>query len=150
MVMPVEKPLEIMPSDVIKHRKHALLLHLHQLLCLCVKEGAVPQDMCDAKIVTLHKNKGDRSDCNNYHGISLLSVVGNVFACVALGILQIFAERIYPESQCGFRTGRSTIDFIDLTKAFDLVTRSALFKLLEKIDCSPKLLSVIFNYDGII
>ena len=131
-------------------------------------------------IVTLYKNKGDRSDCNNYLGISLLGVVWKVFARVALTRLQILAERTLPEYQCGFRTGRSTIDmmfsvrqlqekcreqrrplfiaFIDLTKAFDLVSRRGLFNLLEKIGCPPKLLSVIssfhnnmkgtVNYDG--
>ena len=35
-----------------------------------MREGEVPPDMRDAKIVTLFKNKGDRSDCNNYRGIS--------------------------------------------------------------------------------
>ena len=32
--------------------------------------------------------------------------------------------------------------FVDLTKAFDLVSRTGLFRLLEKIDCPPKLLSI--------
>ena len=67
---------DAIPPEVIKHGKHALLHHLHVLLLLCWKEGIVPQDMPDANIVTLYKNKGDRSGCNNYRGISLLSVVG--------------------------------------------------------------------------
>ena len=76
--------------------------------------------------------------------------------------LQILADHIYPESQCGFR---STVDmifsagqlqekcreqqqplylaFIDLTKAFDLVSRTGLFKPLEKIECPPKLLTIV-------
>ena len=146
---------DAIPPEVTKYGKRALLLHLHVRLCLCWKEGAVPRAMCDAKIVTLYKNKGDGSDCNNCRGISLLSVVGIVFA---LGRLQILVERIYLESQCGFRTGRSTIDlifsvrqlqekcreqrrplcigFIDLTKAFDFVSRRGLFKRLEEIGCS--------------
>ena len=33
--------------------------------------------------------------------------------------------------------------FIDLTKAFDLVSRTGLFKLLKKIGCPPKFLSII-------
>ena len=72
------------PPEVIKCAKLVLLQHLHQLLCLCWNEGAVPQEMRDAAIVTLYKNKGDRSDCNNYRGISLLSIVGKAFARVLL------------------------------------------------------------------
>ena len=89
---------------------------------------------------------------------------------VVLARLQILADHIYPESQCGFRSGRSTVDmifsakqlqekcreqqqplylaFIDLPKALDLVSRTGLFKLLEKIGCPPKLLSIIVNMHG--
>ena len=98
--------------NVIKLGKPSLLPHLHDLLCLCWNEGAVPQDMRDGKIVTLYKNKGDCSDCNSYRGIPLLSIVGKVFACVALARLQLLAVRIYPESQCSFRAARSTVDMI--------------------------------------
>uniref|UniRef100_A0A2C9LM67 Reverse transcriptase domain-containing protein n=1 Tax=Biomphalaria glabrata TaxID=6526 RepID=A0A2C9LM67_BIOGL len=59
---------------------------------------------------TLYKNKGDRSDCNNYRGIALLSIVGKVFARVILLKPQKLADRVNPESQCGFCSGRSTID----------------------------------------
>ena len=156
------------PGEVIKAGKEELIEDLHELLCLCWKEGSVPQDMRDAKIVTLYKNKGDRSDCNSYRGISLLSIVCKVFARVILARLKVLAARVYPESQCGFRAGRSTIDmifsvrqlqekcqeqneplflaFIDLTKAFDLVSRSGLFQLLKKIGCPPKLHSIIQSF----
>ncbi|XP_076052669.1 uncharacterized protein LOC143032099 [Oratosquilla oratoria] len=50
------------PPDLIKCCKNTLLQPLHDDLCQCWKEGAVPQDMRDAKIVTLYKNKGERSD----------------------------------------------------------------------------------------
>ena len=115
--------------------------------------------MRDANVVTLYKNKGDRSDCSNYHGISLLRIVGKVFARVVLKRLQVLAEQVCPESQCGFRANRSTIDmifslkqlqekcreqrqplfvaFIDLTKAFDLVSRDGLFKILPRPDVQP-------------
>ena len=78
------------------------------------------------------------------------------------------ADRIYPESQCGFRSGRSTFDMIfsvrqlqekcreqqqplylaciDLTKAFEPISRTGLFKLLEKIWCPPKLLSITASF----
>ncbi|KAI8519266.1 hypothetical protein Bbelb_025230 [Branchiostoma belcheri] len=133
------------PAEVIKCGKPVLLKPLHDLLCLCWKEGKVPHSMRNSKIITLYKNKGDRSDCNSYRGISLLSIVGKVFAKVVLSRLQVLANRVYPESQCGFRAERSTTDmifsvrqlqekcreqqkplyiaFINLTKAFDLVSR---------------------------
>ena len=138
------------------------------LLCQCWQERAVPQDTRDAKIITLFKNKGERSGCDNYRGVSLLSVIDKVFAKVILIRLQKLAERVYPESQCGFRAGRSTIDmvfilrqlqencreqqmplyiaFIDLTKAFDLVRRNGVFLILPKIGCPPKLQSMIESF----
>ena len=100
------------PPEAIKCGKPALLQPLYELLCLCWEEGAVPQYMRDATIVALYKNKGDRSDSNNYRGISLLSIVSKVYARILLNRLQILADRIYPESQCGFRAGRSTTDMI--------------------------------------
>ena len=47
--------------------------------------------MRDANIVTLYKNKGDRSDCNNYRGISLFNIVGKLFAKVVLMKLRVLA-----------------------------------------------------------
>ena len=156
------------PPEVLKCGKSTLLPHLCQLLELCWNEASVPQDLRDANIITIYKNKGSRGDCNNYRGISLLSIVGKLFARVILKRLQVLANRIYPESQCGFRAGRSTIDmvfsvrqlqekcreqgrplfmaFIDLTKAFDLVSREGLFKILEKIGCPPTLLNITKSF----
>ena len=156
------------PPDLIKHCKTTLLHPLHEVLCQCWREGSVPQDMRDAKIITLYKNKGERSDCNNYRGISLLSIIGKVYAQVLLTHLQKLAEHVYLESQCGFRAERSTVDmvfslcqlqekcreqqmplyiaFIDITKAFDLVSRDGLFKALRKIHCPPRLHSLIESF----
>ncbi|KAG7304556.1 hypothetical protein JYU34_011506 [Plutella xylostella] len=141
---------------------------LYALLLRCWDEGTVPQEMRDADIVTLYKGKGDRGDCNSYRGISLLSIVGKAFAKVVLRRLETLASQIYPESQCGFRAGRSTNDmiftlrqlqeksrehclplymaFVDLNKAFDTVSREGLYEVLSKIGCPPKLLSIIRSF----
>jgi hypothetical protein len=122
------------------------------------REGSVPRDMHGAKIVTRYINKGHQSDYNSYRGISLLSIVSKVYARVILARLKTLAARNYPESQCRFRAAISTIDMIfsvkqlreksqeqnkpfflavkDLTKAFDIVSRSVLFQLPKKIGCS--------------
>ncbi|KAI8483145.1 hypothetical protein Bbelb_391640 [Branchiostoma belcheri] len=100
------------PPKAIKQWKPALLRPLYDLLCLRWEEGAVPQDLRDATIVTLYKNKGHRGDCNNYRGISLLNIVGQLYARIHLYRLKILADRVYPESQCGFRAKRSTTDMV--------------------------------------
>ena len=41
--------------DLIKHCKTKLLLPLHEVLCQCWQEGAVPQDIRDYKIITIQK-----------------------------------------------------------------------------------------------
>ena len=95
----------ILPA-LIKHCKTTLLQALHELLCQCWKEGAVPQGTRDDKIVTLYKTKGERSDCNNYRGISFHNIISKTFAWVLLIYLQKLAERIYPESHMQWRQTR--------------------------------------------
>ena len=58
------------PPELIKHCKTTLLLPLHEVLCQCWQEGAVPPHMRDSRIITLYKNKGERNNCNNYRGMS--------------------------------------------------------------------------------
>ena len=48
------------PAEVIKCAKETLLKELHEILCQYWREGEVSQDMRDAKIVTVYKNKGDK------------------------------------------------------------------------------------------
>uniref|UniRef100_A0A2C9M8M8 Uncharacterized protein n=1 Tax=Biomphalaria glabrata TaxID=6526 RepID=A0A2C9M8M8_BIOGL len=45
------------PQDLLKQCKTTLIQPLHELLCKCWQEGAVPQDLRDSKIITLYKNK---------------------------------------------------------------------------------------------
>ena len=141
----------------------SLLPYLYNLLCISWRTGKFPAATKDAKIITLFK-KGDKGDCNSYRGISLLSVTGKVFARVLLATLKQVASRIYPESQCGFCSRCSTVGmifsvrqiqekcreelqplhiaFVDLTKAFDRVSRHGLFAILQKLGCPPTLLSL--------
>lgn len=162
---------DAIPAELLKLNKNAILPHLHRLLTQCWRDGVVPSAMKDANIITLYKQKGDKGDCNNYRGISLLSIAGKAIARVILRRLQTLAERILPESQCGFRSKRSTIDmifsvrqlqekcreqqkplhmaFVDLTKAFDTVSRSGLYKVLKTVGCPPLLLQLIASFhDG--
>ena len=54
-----------------------ILLELHRLNTLIWREGKVPQQWKDAVITILHE-KGDKTECGNYYGISLVSHAGKV------------------------------------------------------------------------
>ena len=62
------------PPEICKHGGPALHSKLHQLLICCWEQGKLLQDLRDAIIITLYKNKGEKSACSNYRGIDLLSI----------------------------------------------------------------------------
>ena len=67
-----------------------------------------PANLVNPNLTVLFK-KGDRAECGNYRGISLLSTVGKLLADILLQRLQNILADIYPESQHGYRSGRGTI-----------------------------------------
>ena len=57
-------------------------------------KGGIPQDVNDAKIITLYKNKRERIDCDIDRGVFILSIVDTIFAHEILGRLQQLSERV--------------------------------------------------------
>lgn len=68
------------PAEVYKHGGDSLIHKFGELFTSCWNKGTVPQGMLDAVIVSLNKNKGSKSDCSNYRGITLLSIAGKILA----------------------------------------------------------------------
>ena len=56
------------------------------------------------------KGKGDKCECNNSRGISLLSVVGKLFGRVLIKRVRAGTECALGEEQCGFRQGRGCME----------------------------------------
>ena len=100
---------------------------LLQIMKSAWQAGAIPRDWKDAVVVPIPK-KGDLKDCDNWRGISLLDVVGKVFARVIQERLQQLAEEILPDSQCGFWRGRGCTDMI-------YAVRQLVEKCCEHDDC---------------
>jgi hypothetical protein len=46
--------------------------------------------------------KGDKTDCGNYQGISLLSTMYKILSKILLSRLTPYAEEIIGDHQCGF------------------------------------------------
>lgn len=124
---------------------------LTRLFNTAAREGRIPADWEIGIILPIHK-KGNNRDCNNYRGITLLSVVAKIYERLLEGRLKRIIEPEIDESQCGFRRGRSVQDhifaikqmmekkctdniylaFIDLEKAFDSIPRRLVWRSLEK------------------
>ena len=129
---------------------------LRELFQCMLRKEAIPQDFKDASIIHLYKRKGNPQVCDNHRGISLLSIAGKILAKILLNRLNAHLDQagLIPESQCGFRIDRGTIDmiftarqlqekcqeqnvdlymnFVDLTKTFDTVSRDGLWKIMAK------------------
>ena len=60
-----------------------MLDELQDLFTNCWEKGTLMQDLRDAVIISLYKNKGEKSDCSNYRGIILLSIAGKILARVS-------------------------------------------------------------------
>ena len=75
------------PAEIWKHGGTTLRIKLHNLFVSCWEQGVQPQDLCDAVIINIYKNKGETSDCSNYRGITLLSIARKILARVLLNRL---------------------------------------------------------------
>lgn len=116
------------------------------------KEGQLPTDWKKSIIVPLYK-RGDQEKVENYRGISLLCSAYKLYTEIIRNRLEneMKEKEMLPESQTGFKKGRSTLDnifvlnhiiqrekkqgkeggkvyalFIDLKAAFDKVDREKL------------------------
>ena len=54
------------PAEFYQLVGEAVLDKLQDLLENCREKETLPQDLMDAVIVSLYKNKGEKSDCSNY------------------------------------------------------------------------------------
>ncbi len=113
----------------------------------------MPEDWRKAIIVPLYKGKGKREDCNNYRGISLLSVPEKIYGRILNERMMKITDKSVGDEQGGFRKGRECVDkifaleilvekyqekdrklfaaFMNLEKAYDRVDRKGLWDILR-------------------
>jgi hypothetical protein len=111
----------------------------------------LPDQWEEPIIVPVHK-KGDKTDCNNYRGIALLSISNKILSNILLSSLVPYIDEVIGDHQCGFRHNRSTTDqifcvhqiletkweynetvhqlFIDFKKTYDSARREVLYNIL--------------------
>ena len=89
-----------------------MICGLHAVLTVVCHSGTIPPDWKKGLIVPIWKGKGDRQDCNNYHGITLLSVPGKMLAHLLLMQIRTHLLKHQGPEQSEFTPGKSTTDHI--------------------------------------
>ena len=65
----------------------------------------MPGDWRSSVIVPLYKGKGERTECKNYRGISLLSVAGKIYSGILVDRVRRVTGDLIEDEQGGFRPG---------------------------------------------
>ena len=127
-------------------------------------EEDTPDDWKTGTIIKLPK-KGDLGNCNNWQGITLLSMTCKIFSRIILKRISAATDTILRQEQTGFRRGKSCIDhiftlrqileqstewnsmiyiaFIDFEKVFDSLHRESLWRILRHYGIPQKMVNVI-------
>ena len=144
---------DYMINDLFKHCHIDCITSIVIFFNIVLCTGLVPTEWCLGIINPIYKNKGPRSDQDNYRGITLLSCTCKLFtACINTRLSDYVQQDILGEEQAGFRHGYITIDhiyvlqtiielyqsvykrvycaFIDYRKAFDSLDRNYLWQKL--------------------
>ncbi len=104
-------------------------------------------------------------DCNNWRGITLLSVPGKIFTKILMNRIKDEIDQKLRKEQAGFRAGRSCTDqifilrniieqsnewkrilyinFVDFEKAFDNLHQGNLWKILRIYRIPEKIIKLI-------
>ena len=153
-------------AELMKSGGKEMITKITRLCNMIWNTGEVPQDWRDGIIIPIPK-KGDTRDCNNWRGITLLSVPGKVMASIILNRVQEAADNMLRQQQGGFRKNRSCCDqifalrqiiercvagntrmlvnFIDFRKAFDSVHRPTVWNILKHYGIPGKIIEIIKN-----
>ena len=154
---------EIRP-EMLKALNRDGVLWLTRVCQVAWVSGQAPKQWQSGVVIPIFK-KGDQRDCNNYRGISLLSLPGKTYAKCLEKRCRAIVEENLADHQCGFRPGRSTTDqifalrlivekcweyakdifacFVDLEKAYDRVPRQKLWGVLQEYGINGQLLAAV-------
>ena len=156
--------IDSLNSELFKCGGDEVYKAMYELILLIWRQEKMPEQWNKAIIVPIHK-KGDKKDCNNYRGISLLPAAYKIFSAFLASRLNIYAEKLIGEYQTGFRRNRSTSDqifsirqiqekcweynielhelFVDFMKAYDSIFRKELIKILYEFGIPEKIIRLI-------
>ena len=142
-----------LPVEVLNAGGAAVANKLLKIFNAAYKAEIAPLDWKKGVISPI-LNKGEKTECDNHRGTTLLSHAGNIYTRILEMRLRDCVENVLDDCQFGLRPGRSTTDavfkvkmmlakcwewgiakyalFIDLQKVIDIVNRSLLWRILQE------------------
>lgn len=144
------------PPIILHKCKEELTKPLRAIMKKSLSTSKVPQKWKSANITCIHKG-GDKAQAINYRPVSLTSIIAKLLERIIRWYLIHYLEinDAFPESQHGFRSGRSTVSqllehyesiiealerksnidiiMLDYSKAFDKINISILLQKLKKL-----------------
>ena len=158
--------LDSIPNEVIKLLEPQTREYILSFVNACIQDRTMPAELKKGRVTLIFKNE-DRRVPRNYRPITVNSVLSKVITkLVALRMTEISErEGLLHDTQFGFRKQRATEDailifntvlteaklrkidlylsFVDLEKAYDRVSRPALFKKLLDLGFGGRVFDVI-------
>ncbi|KAG0727065.1 Iron-sulfur protein NUBPL [Chionoecetes opilio] len=132
----------------------AMIRGLHAVLTAVWQSGTIPPDWKRGLVVPIWKGKGDRQDCNNYRGITLLSVPGKVLAHLLLTRIRSHLVKHQRPQQSGFTPGVRQ-GCVLAPSLFNACMDWVLDKVVDQSDCgasvgNTKITDLVFADDAVI
>ena len=131
------------------------------------EEKELPKDWTEGIIVKIPK-KGARSNCNNWRGITLLSIPSKILSKIIIQRISEAVDQQLRNEQAGFRKGRGCsdqifvlrniieqstewqrqlyINFVDFEKAFDSIHRDSLWRILRAYGIPEEIVLIIKSF----
>jgi hypothetical protein len=97
--------IDQIPAELIKAGGRTIRSEIHKLIISIRNKEQFPKEQKESINVPICK-KGDRTDCSNCTGISLLSTTYKILPNILLSRLTAHAEEFMRDHQCGFQRNR--------------------------------------------
>ena len=85
--------IDQIPAELIKEGGRKIRYQIHKLIVSVWNKEELPEEWKESIIVPIHK-KGDKTDCNNYRGISYFRTTYKILSNILLSRLNPYAEEI--------------------------------------------------------
>ena len=80
-------------AEILKARGITTAKWLHEIILDIWTEEVMVEDWTLATLIQLYKGKGDKQMCDNYSGISLLTVTSKIFSRIIMNRIQLLLDK---------------------------------------------------------